>query len=231
MISARRGASSLRNWFATSPRSLPSCGLVCNSEPLVCSIMLMMIGSNIALPPLSSTSSRPSATAAGLGCCASAAPASNWHASTRCASWTKDLAFIVVPLCFVSRPFDDAPAFRSGDHGRMGEPDEKPVFNHPRNAREPLGKGARIGDPLQGGIENEMAAVRDESMADLVAAQRYGAGTAGRNGRGFDRALGCGKAERYDLDRQRKVPEHRDPFRLVGDHDHAGRRRRDDLLA
>src|SRR4029079_13922772 len=87
----------------------------------------------------------------------------------------------------VSRPFDDAPAFRPGDHGRMGEPDEKPVFNHPRNNREPPGKRARIGNPLQRGVKNERAAVRDESMAGLVAPQRDRPWTARRDCRRLDR--------------------------------------------
>src|SRR3989440_2966917 len=190
MSSFRRGLNSLRSCVPTSLRSLASCGLVCNSAALVCSIMLMMTGSNIALPPLVSTSSRAVAMAAGVGCCASATPANNWQTSTIGANRARDLGFMVDPSCFVSRPLDDAPAFRSGDHGRMGEPDEKPVFNHPRNSRQPFAERARIGNPLQGGIEDEMAAVRDESMAGLVAAQRDRPGAAGGDSGGFDRAFG-----------------------------------------
>src|SRR5947208_3448082 len=154
--------------------------------------MLTMTGSNIALPPLISTSSRAVAIAFGVGagCCASARPANNWHANITGASRMRDLAFMIDPSCFVSRPLDDAPTFRSGDHGRMREPDEKPVFNHPRNSRQPFAERARIGNPLQGGIEDEMAAVRDESMAGLVAAQRDRPGAAGGDSGGFDRAFG-----------------------------------------
>jgi len=97
--------------------------------------------------------------------------------------------------------------------------------------RKPVGKRARISDPLQGGIEDEMAAVRDESMAGLVAAQRDRAGAARCHGRGFDRALRRGEAERHDFDRQRETAERFDPFRGVGDDDHARRGRRHDLLA
>ena len=44
--------------------------------------MLAMTGSNIWLPPFSSTSSFAAAIAAGVGCCASAAPASTCQAIT-----------------------------------------------------------------------------------------------------------------------------------------------------
>src|SRR5262245_36449451 len=112
--------------------------------------MLTMTGSNIAPPPFSSTSSRAAAIAAGDGAgCASATVASNWQASTTGAK-RRYLAFMGRSFCVVSGPLDDAPAFRSGDHGHMGEPDEKPVFNHPRNGRQPVGQRTRIGDPLQG---------------------------------------------------------------------------------
>jgi hypothetical protein len=39
------------------------------------------------------------------------------------------------------------------------------------------------------------------------------------------------QAERDDLDRQRKAAENIDPFGIVGDHDHAIRRRGNDLFA
>src|SRR5205085_5485746 len=172
MISPLRGPNSVRSCVATASRSFASCGLVCNNAALLCSITPRTIGSNIWFAPFAWTRSRPSATAAALGCWASAAPANNWHASTIGASRRRDLAFMIDPSCFVSRPLDDTPAFRPGDHGRMGEPDEKPVFNHPRNTRQPLGKRAGISDPLQGSVENEMAAVRDENMAGFVAPER-----------------------------------------------------------
>ena len=45
-----------------------------------------------------------------------------------------------------------------------------------------------------------------------------------------DRALGRAEAERHHFDRQRETAERRDPFGAVGDHHHAGGRRRDDLF-
>src|SRR5436305_9832376 len=115
-----------------------------------------------------------------------------------------DLAFMIDPSCFMSRPLNDAPTFRPGDHGRMREPDEKPVFNHPGNSRQPLGKRAGISDPLQGSVEDEMAAVRDENMSGFVAPERDRPGTARSDGCGLDRAFCRREPELDDFDRQRK---------------------------
>jgi hypothetical protein len=100
-----------------------------------------------------------------------------------------------------------------------------------RNSSQSFAERERIGDPLQSGIEDEMAAVRDESKAGLVAAERQRA----RISRGFDGCgdspLGSAEAERHDFDREREAAERFDPFRGVGDHNHPRGSRRHDLLA
>ena len=78
-------------------------------------------------------------------------------------------------------------------------------------AEQPLGQRLRIGDPVQRGIQNPVAAVRDESMAVLVLAELAGPALRGDGGR-LDRAPRRGKAERHHFDRQRKAAEHRHPF-------------------
>ena len=52
----------------------------------------------------------------------------------------------------------------------MGEPDEKPVFNNPRNSRQTPGKRARMGNPLQCGIKDGRTFVTDGGHFILDAA-------------------------------------------------------------
>ena len=76
-----------------------------------------------------------------------------------------------------------------------------------------------------------MPAIRDERMALRGAAQHRRARAPRGRGGGLDGAPGRRKAERHHLDRQRKPAEHRHPLGVVGDDDHAGRCRGNDLFA
>src|SRR5947207_3821005 len=155
MSSSRFGVNSVRSCAATSLRSFESCGLVCNSAALVCSTTLTITGSNIAAPPLVSTSSRAVAAADAEGACACAWVMPSRQMSAATGARRTVLAIMGQSFLLVSGPLDDAPAFRSGDHGRMSEPDEKPVFDDSRDGRQPLLQRARIGDPLYRGLEDE----------------------------------------------------------------------------
>src|ERR1043165_3152467 len=135
-----------------------------------------MTGSNIALPPLVSTSSRAVATALAEGC-AAASTALPKVAQASSSAAARRRCFMDRSFLLVSGPLDDAPAVGPGDDRNMGEPDEKPVFHHSRDGGQPPPQRARIGDPLQRGVENEMAAIRDKSVAGLVLAQRNRSGT------------------------------------------------------
>src|SRR5258708_33217974 len=60
---------------------------------------------------------------------------------------------------------DDANPVGARQNGGLREPDEQSVLDHAGNAREPIGKRARIGDPPPGGIENPMAPIPNEKEA------------------------------------------------------------------
>ena len=113
----------------------------------------------------------------------------------------------------------------------LREADEQTVFHDARNSRKPGRESLRVGDAPQLGVEQPVPAIRDENMAVLVLAQQRRSWTSRFGGGRLDRAAGRRGAERRDFNRQRKAAEHRDPFRLVGDHDHLRRCRCHDLLA
>src|SRR4051794_5779014 len=144
------------------------------------------------------------ASAAGVTGCACAAPASRWQASRAAARVAKrDVSVAIMGQSFLSemsRPLDDAPAVRTGDDGRLGQSDEKPVLDDARNSSQRRAKRARIGDLSERSVEDEMPTVRDESVAGRGLAQRQSAGIATGGDRRLHGALGGAKAERHHLD-------------------------------
>jgi phosphoglycolate phosphatase len=127
-------------------------------------------------------------------------------------------------------PFDHIDALGAGDDRGASQTDEQPVLHHPRDRRQFRGENVRPRNALKRGIEDEVAAVRDERMAVRAAPQLRGPGRVRGGSRRFDRAAGRGETERHHLDRQGKVAEQRDPFGVIGNHEHAGGGRGDDLL-
>ena len=118
------------------------------------------------------------------------------------------------------------------EDGGLRKPNEQSVLDYPCNGREPVRQRPRIGNSLERDIEYPVPLIRDESVA--VA----GRAAAAPGPRAPAAALAASTArrvarepKRHHLDRQRKAPEHRHPFGLVGDHHHAGGGRSDDLLA
>ena len=94
----------------------------------------------------------------------------------------------------------------------------------PRQAR-------RIGYPSEMGIDNPVAAIGDKNVAVFALSDHHLPGNAA-----FGKCLADGaprrrQPERNDLNRQRKAAKRLDPFGIVGDHDHAIRRRGHDLFA
>src|SRR4051794_7966424 len=81
------------------------------------------------------------------------------------------------------------------------------------------------------GIDNPVAAIGDKSMAVFAISDHHLPGNVAFRKRPFHGAPRRRKTKRDHLHRQRKTTEHAYPFRIVGDHDHAIRRRRDDLFA
>src|ERR1700732_457799 len=90
---------------------------------------------------------------------------------------------------------DDANPIRACQNGGLCEPDEQSVLDDAGDAGEPVGERARIGDPPQGGIKNQMTAIRDERRAVLGSAQqRRPRAMGGRRGR-FDGRPGGRQSE------------------------------------
>jgi hypothetical protein len=75
-------------------------------------------------------------------------------------------------LLLASGPLDDAHAVRPGDDGRLRKADEKSVLDHARDRGKPVRQQARLGDALEHGVEDEVAAIRDQSMAILGPSQQ-----------------------------------------------------------
>ena len=86
--------------------------------------------------------------------------------------------------------------------------------------KSPLGRKLIVEEP----------AVRDESVAVLGAAQQGRPGAADGGGRGLDRPPRRAQSERHHFDRQREAAERRHPLRFIGNDDHAGGGRGDDLF-
>ena len=111
----------------------------------------------------------------------------------------------------VASAFDQAKAIGAGDNGHGGEADEKPVLDDARDRRQAFGERRGLRDAFERGVDDQMAAIGDESMSILVTPHLRPAGTAGLGAGPFERAPGGGEPEGHDLDRQREAAELPDP--------------------
>ena len=99
--------------------------------------------------------------------------------------------------------------------------DEKSVFDHAGNRREPDAKRSRIGNALQRSVQDEVAPIRDERMAILAAPQASGGPNCG-TGRRHLRPPGAWPPCQTARSRSAAGSvQARHPFRFIGDHDHA----------
>jgi len=131
----------------------------------------------------------------------------------------------------MSGPFNNRNTIGAGQNRDVGKRDEKPVFDDAGNGRQSAGKRNRIGNPCERSVQNEVTTVRDESKAVFAHPQAARTGHSGRGDRPLDRLLRRRKAEGNDLDRQRKPSERTNVLGAVGDDNHAGGGRCNDLLA
>src|SRR5580704_14355882 len=105
----------------------------------------------------------------------------------------------------LSRPLDDSDAVGSRNDGDLRKPDEQAVLDHARDGGERAGERRRLRDARERGIEQQVPAIRDESMALAGLARLRRARTAAFGGGRLDGAPRRDGAERDDLDRQREA--------------------------
>ena len=110
-------------------------------------------------------------------------------------------------------------------------PIKRPCSTTPGMAESPAGKPRRVGNPAECSIDYPVAAVRDENVAVLVLAQSLDGPGAPAVARPHRSPAAWTQAQTAPPRWQRKPAEHRDPFAVVGNHDHRCGCRRDDLLA
>ena len=72
----------------------------------------------------------------------------------------------------MSWPLDDLDTIGPGDDGQPGKADEQTVFHNPRDARKRMRQSLGVVNPAQRGVDDPVAAIRDESMAVFALAQR-----------------------------------------------------------
>src|SRR5580700_4198429 len=130
---------------------------------------------------------------------------------TKRSTWSSDMG-----VRSVADEFSDDPnAIRVRQNGGLCEPNKQSVLDYAGDAGKPVGQRARIGDPLQGGIEDPMTTIRDEREAVLGLTQQRRPRAIGSRGGRFDGPSGGRQSERHHLDRQGKSPEHGHPFRFI----------------
>src|SRR6266478_6462630 len=227
MTSLLLPSSSLCSAVATSLSSRVRFGLVGTKLFLTVSITPRTSGSVMPLAPLVTSTSRAKATVAAEGCCAFAATGprqAQIMAPMKTMGESELLYMCMLPDVAGLNPvgLDHPHPSRPGDDGRRYQANEKPVFHHARNCRKPRRQRFGVGNALKRGIEHVVPAIRDERMSLLRAPLDRRSGTGGGHGCGLDGPARGRKAERHHLDRQRKMPQLRHPFGIVGNHDHAG---------
>src|SRR5579859_7995707 len=136
-------------------------------------------GSAMVVAPLVMTTSRATAIADADGSCARTATGA-MHAQTTAMAIARELRF---DLAFIWRTpgspsrylpwrrLNEAHPILPGDDGRRHQADEQPMLDHARDFRKPRREHARLADAHERGIEDEMSAIRDKSMALAGAAQ------------------------------------------------------------
>src|SRR5215831_960456 len=97
-----------------------------------------MTGSNMAVAPLTASSSLAVARALGEGCCAAAGAAQPSQARARAnAPWRASVVKLMNSSSGLrSRPLDDANAVRPRDDSHLGEPNEETMLDHTGNLCE-----------------------------------------------------------------------------------------------
>ena len=118
----------------------------------------------------------------------------------------------------------------AGNDGNGGQAEKETMLDDARNGVKGIRKRSCIGNAAKRCIDNEMSTVGYEGLAaGLAQHQRTGKAELFRCL--CDGDFGGSETKRIDLDRQWEAAERLDQLGLVGDHDHARRGRRDDLLA
>ena len=112
----------------------------------------------------------------------------------------------------------------------LARPMNSPCSTTPGMASQRLRKTRRIRYAPKMGIHDPVAAIGDKNVTVAAFSDHYLAGNAAIGKRFFDQPPRRAEPKRNDLDRQRKAAERLDPFRLVGNHDHAVGSRRHDLF-
>src|SRR5450631_773438 len=128
-------------------------------------------------------------------------------------------------------PFNNTNSLRARQHRRAGKTDEQPMLDNARYRVQQSREMRSIADALKMGIDNPVAAIGDKNVAVPGLSDRHLPGNAAFRKCPADGPPRRGQAERNDLDWQRKAAENLDPFGIIGDHDHAIRRRGHDLFA
>src|SRR5450755_350017 len=105
-----------------------------------------------------------------------------------------------------SGSLDDLDAVRATNNGHLRKIDEKPMLHHPRDPRKRMRHRFRLVNPAECGVDDPVAAIRDESMAVLALPQikRLGPLDLGPLDYGdclLDRPARRGKTEWRHLDR------------------------------
>src|SRR5271156_421265 len=166
-------------------------------------------------------------SAFGDGCaCAAAGPANPSIANAANAAMTRRFekrTYIgALPPCLRSGPLDEPHPVRTGNDSSPSEADEQAVFHDSRDHSKPCRKSLRVWNALQLGVQNPVAAIRDESMAVWPFAHYCSPGATGSGSCSFDRQPGRLGAKWHDLDRQRKPAKLKNAFGFVGNHQHRG---------
>src|SRR5262249_48328653 len=116
---------------------------------------------------------------------------------------------------------DNPHPFGPCDDGRCYQADEESVLDHARNSRQRRREHLGVLHAPERGTNHVVPAIGDERMALPGNAQERRTRTPGGLNSGLDGPARRRQAERHDLDRQWETTEHRHPFGIVRNHDHA----------
>src|SRR5258708_6840938 len=167
----------------------------------------------------------------GAGCARAGSPENARPNPSPAAIMTVERSFIRFSSIAVLWPFKNANSVGASQHRHARKTNEQPVLDDARNRVQQAGQAGSVGYQPEMGIDYPVATIGDKSMAVSAISDTHLPGSATCR----EPLPHCPprrrEPKRNDLDRQREAAESRDPFRIVGDHNHAIRRGSDDFFA
>src|SRR5690242_10782719 len=190
-------------------------------------------GLNSAVAPVVLMISLAVAIAEAVGCCAYATgliATSTVTTAIGAAARLMNSMNLIFATPSSSSPLDNFHAVWPANNGYRCEADKQTVLHYPRNITKRMRQSGRIVNPPKRGIQDPVAAIRDKSMAIFAAPQRQWTRFLDRFDRFRNRPNGRCQAEGAYFNRKRKMTKYADRLALIGDYDHAGGSRRNNLF-